>query len=249
MSVYRSLTPILRLFVNSPSKANALPSLSRSFSACSMNLSNIGNMPIVLPEGVKLSVEPKKIDDVSLFRMKLEDQRGGKPKIHITKTATITGPNGTVKVDLADFVQVEPSAESSEKIHVSVVNSDKRHQKQMWGTSRSLISNGVVGVSEGHLSIVKFVGTGFRAILEKTKEGREQLSLRVGYCVPIVIKIPKDIKVTVPLPHRLIIEGVDKQRVKQLAAKIRKHRPPEPYKGKGIFVDGETIKLKQRKIK
>jgi len=184
---------------------------------------------------------------VTTLRMELEGRRAGKPKTYLTKTATITGPNGSVSLELADFVNVDTS--NPNKVSVTVANAALKHHKQMWGTSRGLLNNGVVGVSEGHIAIVKFVGTGFRALLEKTSKGRQYLSLRVGYCVPISVSIPKDIKVSVPLPHRVVIEGVDKQQVKQLAAKIRKHRPPEPYKGKGIFVDGETIKLKQRKIK
>lgn len=190
----------------------------------------------------------KNIDVITKLRMNQEKQRGGKPKIHLTQTAHVEGPNGKITMDIAEFVKVEHIEDGSRAL-ISVEDPAAKYQRQMWGTTRTLLQNGVTGVSEGHISIVKFVGTGFRAILEQPKDAAPFLSLRVGYCVPIKVPIPEGIKVTVPLPHRLIIEGYDKQQVKQLAANIRKHRPPEPYKGKGIFIDDETIKLKQRKIK
>jgi large subunit ribosomal protein L6 len=210
-------------------------------------LSNIGSSPIGVPEGVSVVIKDKMIDEVTRLRMEVESKRRGKPKIFLTQEATITGPLGTVTVDVADFVKVDQS--EAGKVKVTVQDPTKKHHRDMWGTTRSLINNGVLGVSEGHLCIVKFVGTGFRAVLEKKPEGGEYLSLRVGFCVPQNIDIPEDIKVQVPVPHRLIIEGKDKQQIRLLAARIRALRPPEPYKGKGIFVDNETIKLKQRKIK
>lgn len=222
--------------------------IRRLFSTTAKRASNIGSSPIILPEGVKIVMGQKNIDAVTQLRMNLEKQRGGKPKIHLTQTAQVQGPNGSVSLDVADFVKVE-HIENGSRAVISVEDPNAKYQRQMWGTTRTLLQNGVTGVSEGHIAIVKFVGTGFRAILEQPKDASPFLSLRVGYCVPIKVPIPRGIKVTVPLPHRLIIEGHDKQQVKQLAANIRKHRPPEPYKGKGIFIDDETIKLKQRKIK
>lgn len=219
---------------------------ARAFSSSSLCMSNVGSSPIVVPDGVKIEVKPKVLDAVTKMRMELDNKRKGKTPIHLTKIATITGPRGEVAVELADFVSI---TEDGNKVRVDVQDKAKRAHKQMWGTTRTLLNNSVSGVSEGHLSIIKFVGTGYRAILENDDKGNQILNLRVGYCVPQIVKVPKDLKVTVPLPHRVIIEGNDKQRVKQLAATIRKYRPPEPYKGKGIFVDGETIKLKNKKVK
>lgn len=223
----------------------------RLFSTTMGRMSNVGSAPIIVPQGVKLEVQTKTLDPVTRLRMHLDSQRNGKARINLTKTVKITGPKGSTTVDIPNFVNLDLNVDEAVggKVKVIVPESEKRAQRQMWGTTRTLISNSVNGVFEGHLAILKFVGTGFRAVLEKNSTGKEYLSLRVGYCVPIPIKIPSGIKVTVPLPHRVIIEGVDKQKVKQLAATIRKHRPPEPYKGKGIFVDNETIKLKNRKIK
>lgn len=189
--------------------------------------------------------------------MELDSKRGGKYPINLTKQAIVTGPRGELTLDMAEFVNVDidggaEEAGSSNKARKAVVTVNEplvKAQRSMWGTTRASLSNGVIGVTEGHISIVKFVGTGFRALLEKNEQGQDRLLLRVGYCVPIKVEIPEGIKVQLPLPHRMVIEGNDKQQVKLFAANIRKHRKPEPYKGKGIFVDGETIKLKVRKIK
>lgn len=166
------------------------------------------------------------------------------------------GPLGETTLDIAEFVNIsiaKPETNGNESIlKLTVGIEDETHtpQRQMWGTTRSLLNNYITGVSEGHISILKFVGTGFRAALEKNPDtGKERISLKVGYNIPIPVEIPEGIKIQLPLPHRMIIEGIDKQAVKLLAAKIRKTRKPEPYKGKGIFVDNETIKLKARKIK
>lgn len=212
--------------------------------------SNVGSAPILLPQGIQFKLSPRLVDEVTALRMSVDKLRNGKPKVHITQEMEITGPKGTVTVGLADFVKVDVD---ESKAVVSVENPTAKHQRSMWGTTRTLINNGINGVSEGHLCIVKFVGTGFRAILEPAQkpefEGQQQLSLRVGFCVPQIVPIPQGIDVQVPVPHRVVIEGCDKQKVKLLAAEIRKHRKPEPYKGKGIFVDDETIALKQKKIK
>lgn len=221
--------------------------LRSNFSTSRISASNVGSAPIVIPQGVVLSIEPKVLDEVTKIRMELaRNRQGRKQAINLTQQARINGPKGNITLDLAEFVQVETK---NGKATVSVEQSDQKHQKQMWGTTRSLLNNGVIGVSEGHISIVKFVGTGYRATLEKDEKGRDILSLRVGYCIPMVVRVPRGINVSVPVPHRVILEGIDKQMVKALAARIRSFRPPEPYKGKGIFVDNETIKLKHRKIK
>lgn len=115
--------------------------------------------------------------------------------------------------------------------------------------------NHVLGVSEGHTAILRLVGVGFRASIESsalTKQpeypGQEFVSLKVGYSHPIELGLPKGVKASTPQPTRILLEGVEKEVVMQFAAKIRMWRKPEPYKGKGIFVNGETIKLKAKKI-
>lgn len=124
------------------------------------------------------------------------------------------------------------------------------------GTTRAYIQNHILGVSEGHTAILRLVGVGYRATVEDkaiTVEpefpGQKFVSLKVGYSHPIELPLPKGMKATVPQPTRILLEGPEKEVVLQFAAKIRMWRKPEPYKGKGIFVNGETIKLKAKKIK
>lgn len=124
------------------------------------------------------------------------------------------------------------------------------------GTCRAYLQNHILGVSEGHSTILRLVGVGYRATVEKTAvtkqpeyPGQEFVSLKVGYSHPIELGVPVDVKASTPQPTRILLEGVEKEVVKQFAAEIRAWRVPEPYKGKGIFVNDETIKLKAKKIK
>lgn len=236
--------------------SRSIPSTCRLFHVSSVAPSHIGSAPITIPSNVEVTIKPKDIDSITQMRMELNSKRRGKHPINLTQVATIKGPLGETTLDIAEFVNIAIEKQeaggndASSKLFVKVEDETHNPQRQMWGTTRSLLNNSITGVSEGHIAILKFVGTGFRAALEKSPEtGKERISLKVGYCVPIPVEIPEGIKIQLPLPHRMIIEGIDKQAVKLLAAKIRKYRQPEPYKGKGIFVDGETIKLKARKIK
>ena len=213
----------------------------RSFSTTRTALSNIGSAPIIIPKSAKLSLFNHSVDPVSKLRMDVDKMRNGKPKIYLTKYITVEGPRGKLDVDLADFIKINLE---NEKATVSVEEPKRKHQRSMWGTSRSLLANAVTGVTEGHLCIVKLVGTGFRAALDGNK-----LVLRVGFSIPRILEVPAGFEVKVPVPHRIIIEGADKQQIKLFAARLRAFRKPEPYKGKGIFIDEETIKLKQKKIK
>lgn len=124
------------------------------------------------------------------------------------------------------------------------------------GTTRAYLQNHILGVSEGHTAILRLVGVGYRATVENTAttvspefEGQQFVSLKVGYSHPIELPVPKGIKASTPQPTRILLEGIEKEVVMQFAAKIRMWRKPEPYKGKGIFVNDETIKLKAKKIK
>lgn len=113
-----------------------------------------------------------------------------------------------------------------------------------------------MGVSEGHTAILRLVGVGYRATVENTAttvqseyEGQKFVNLKVGFSHPVELGIPKGVKASTPQPTRLLLEGPEKEVVMQFAAEIKAWRRPEPYKGKGIFVNGETIKLKAKKIK
>lgn len=113
-----------------------------------------------------------------------------------------------------------------------------------------------MGVSEGHSTILRLVGVGYRASIEDKAETKEPeypdqkfVSLKVGYSHPIELGVPTGIKASTPQPTRILLEGLEKQALNQFAAQIREWRKPEPYKGKGIFVNNETIRIKSKKIK
>lgn len=214
-----------------------------AFSTGRIYMSNIGSLPILIPSGTSLKLTEQALDEVAAIRASLDKLRNGKPKIHLTQKIEVMGPRGNLSLDLADFVRISVK---DNKATVGVEEPLKHHQRAMWGTSRSLVSNAISGVSEGHICIVKLVGTGFRAQLDEKKN---QIVLRVGFSIPRTADIPEGVSVSIPVPHRIILEGCDKQKVRLLAAEIRAFRKPEPYKGKGIFIDDETIKLKQKKIK
>ncbi|MCJ1369602.1 hypothetical protein MMC20_000814 [Loxospora ochrophaea] len=137
-----------------------------------------------------------------------------------------------------------------------ILNEQERKQREMWGTKRAYLQNHILGVSEGHTAILRLVGVGYRATIEKSAitvqpeyPGQEFVSLKLGYSHPIELGIPRGVTATTPQPTRILLEGAEKEVVMQFAADIKKWRKPEPYKGKGIFVNNETIKLKAKKIK
>ncbi|TKA69849.1 hypothetical protein B0A55_06730 [Friedmanniomyces simplex] len=139
---------------------------------------------------------------------------------------------------------------------LSILDVKVRAQREMWGTVRAYLQNHILGVSEGHTAILRLIGVGYRATVEATAttkqpayEGQKFVSLKVGYSHPIELGVPEGVTASTPQPTRILLEGIEKEVVMQFAAEIRAWRRPEPYKGKGIFVNDETIKLKAKKIK
>jgi len=170
-------------------------------------------------------------------------------------TVVIEGPLGKMSMTIPAFVNLEHD-EATRKAYVTVEDREVKKQREMWGTTRAYLQNHILGVSEGHTAILRLVGVGYRATVEDTAttvspefDGQQFVVLKVGYSHPIELPVPKGVKATVPQPTRILLEGVEKEVILQFAAKIRMWRKPEPYKGKGIFVNGETIKLKAKKIK
>jgi large subunit ribosomal protein L6 len=119
---------------------------------------------------------------------------------------------------------------------------DTRESRALHGLSRALLANMVVGVSEGFTKILEIQGVGYRASLKGS-----DIELLVGFSHPVNVKAPKGITFEVPEPTRIVISGIDKEQVGQVAADIRKVRPPEPYKGKGIRYAGEYVRRKAGK--
>lgn len=129
--------------------------------------------------------------------------------------------------------------------------------KAVWffpGTSWSYLNNHITGVSEGHTAILRLVGVGYRASVEQrgAKEqypGQKFLCLKLGFTHPVEVGIPKGVTVTTPSLTRILLEGPNREELMSFAGVVRNWRKPEPYKGKGVFINDETIKLKQKKIK
>jgi large subunit ribosomal protein L6 len=117
---------------------------------------------------------------------------------------------------------------------------DRGEHRALHGLTRSLIANMVVGVTEGFEKRLEIQGVGYRAALRGS-----DIELQVGYSHPVSIKAPAGIEFEVPVPTQIIVRGISKQQVGEIAARIRKTRPPEPYKGKGIRYAGEYV---QRKV-
>ncbi|MBA8888121.1 large subunit ribosomal protein L6 [Dokdonella fugitiva] len=149
---------------------------------------------------------------------------------------TVKGPKGTLAIASPAGVSV---AVDGGTIQLSAKSAN---DTKMAGTARALINNMVTGVSEGYQRKLELVGVGYRAALQ----GKD-LSLTLGFSHPVVFKAPEGITITVPAQTEILIAGADKQRVGEVAAKIRSFRPPEPYKGKGVRYSGEKITLKEAK--
>jgi large subunit ribosomal protein L6 len=149
---------------------------------------------------------------------------------------TVKGPKGTLAMAAPAGVDVA--------VEGSTVQLSARQDgaMKMAGTARALINNMVVGVSEGYQRKLELVGVGYRAALL----GKD-LNLSLGFSHPVVFKAPDGITITVPAQTEILVAGADKQRVGEVAAKIRAFRPPEPYKGKGVRYSGEKITLKEAK--
>jgi len=149
---------------------------------------------------------------------------------------TVKGPKGTLAMAAPAGIDV---AIEGGQIKLSAKTADRM---KMAGTARALISNMVTGVSDGYQRKLELVGVGYRAAL-----AGKDLNLTLGFSHPVVFTAPDGITITVPTQTEVLIAGADKQRVGEVAAKIRAFRPPEPYKGKGVRYSGEKITLKEAK--
>ncbi|KND88160.1 Tubulin beta chain [Tolypocladium ophioglossoides CBS 100239] len=160
---------------------------------------------------------------------------------------------GTLELDVPEFVGLNQDLEDGTAL-LSVEDANVKHQKEMWGTTWSYLNNYVMGVSEGHTAILRLVGVGYRASVEQrgAKEqfpGQRFLCLKLGFTHPVEEGIPRGVRVSTPAPTRILLEGPDREVIMSFAGRVRQWRPPEPYKGKGVFINDQTIKLKQKKIK
>jgi len=151
---------------------------------------------------------------------------------------TVKGPLGTLSRRLADGVTVEKNGETI------VCKATRPEANALHGTTRALIANMVRGVSQGFEKKLQLVGVGYRAQAQGDK-----VNLSLGFSHPVVHQLPKGVKAETPVQTDILIKGVDKQQVGQVAAEIRAYRPPEPYKGKGVRYANERVVLKETKKK
>jgi large subunit ribosomal protein L6 len=151
---------------------------------------------------------------------------------------TVKGPKGTLTEKLSSEMQIEQDAGV---LTVKRPGDDKR-LRALHGLTRSLINNMVIGTTQGYEKKLAIVGVGYRVQLQGT-----QLVLNVGYSHPVNFPAPDGVSFEVPAPTKITVKGIDKQKVGQTAADIRAVRPPEPYKGKGIRYENETVRRKEGK--
>ena len=153
---------------------------------------------------------------------------------------SVKGPLGTLERRISDSVALEIA---DGKIQCSAV-AGKTNAHAMSGTTRALINNMVIGVAKGFERKLNLVGVGYRAQAQGDK-----LNLNLGFSHPVAHQLPAGVKAETPSQTEIVIKGIDKQQVGQVAAEIRAYRPPEPYKGKGVRYADEVVSLKETKKK
>ena len=155
------------------------------------------------------------------------------------QTVQVKGPKGELSHTVAEPITVEREDDGT---LVVVRPNDERRAKELHGLSRTLVANMVVGVTEGYRKSLEINGTGYRVQQKGT-----DLEFALGFSHPVVVVAPEGITFTVERPTLFHVAGIDKQQVGEVAANIRKIRPPEPYKGKGVKYQGEVIRRKAGK--
>ena len=153
---------------------------------------------------------------------------------------TAKGKLGELRLPLTEHV--ETTVEGG-KVSVKP-RSGEAQARMMWGTTRANIANMIHGVSTGYAKTMEITGTGYRAAVQGSN-----LVINLGFSHDVVYAVPPGIRITTPRPTAITVEGMDKRQVGQVAAEIRAYRPPEPYKGKGVRYDTETIRRKEGKKK
>jgi large subunit ribosomal protein L6 len=178
-------------------------------------MSRIGKKAVAIPQGVTVTLDGQ--------------------------TVAVKGPKGQLSWTLPEEIEVRQ--EGGELLLTKRREDDTRAQS-MWGLSRTLVNNMVVGVTQGYERTLELVGVGYRAQMKG-----QTLSMQLGYSHDVDVKPPEGISFATPKQTEIRIAGIDKQAVGELAARIRRMRPPEPYKGKGVRYAGEKVRRKEGKKK
>lgn len=175
-------------------------------------MSRIGRQPIPVPAGVTATVEGQDV--------------------------TVTGPKGTLSLTVREPITVT----LEDGVLVVARPDDERMSRSLHGLTRTLVSNMVVGVTQGYEKGLEIVGTGYRVAAKGS-----DLEFQLGFSHPVVVAAPEGISFQVESPVKFKVLGIDKQQVGEVAANIRKIRKPEPYKGKGVRYEGEVVRRKAGK--
>ena len=176
-------------------------------------MSRIGRMPISVPSGVTVDIDGS--------------------------TVTVKGPKGSLSHEVAAPITVAKAEDGT--LEVTRPN-DERVSRSLHGLTRTLVSNMVVGVTDGYTKALEISGTGYRVVAKGS-----DLEFALGYSHPVLIEAPDGITFAVESPTKFSVAGIDKQQVGEVAAKLRKLRKPDPYKGKGVRYAGEVIRRKAGK--
>ena len=177
-------------------------------------MSRIGKKAIAIPAGVTLTLAGQ--------------------------TVTVKGPKGQLAWTLPDEIEARQEGQDL----VVAKRADTTRAQAMWGLSRTLVNNMVVGVTQGYEQTLELVGVGYRAAMKG-----QALSMQLGFSHDVDIKAPEGVSFATPKQTEIRISGIDKQLVGETAARIRRIRPPEPYKGKGVRYAGEQVRRKEGKKK
>src|SRR5690606_14313820 len=177
-------------------------------------MSRIGKKTVAVPSGVTVSIDGQ--------------------------TVTVKGPKGQLAWTVADEIEVRQ--EGAELVVSKRV--DNTRAQAMWGLTRTLVNNMVVGVTTGFEQTLELVGVGYRAAMKG-----QALSMQLGFSHDVDIAPPEGVTFATPKQTEIKISGIDKQAVGEIAARIRRIRPPEPYKGKGVRYAGEKVRRKEGKKK
>lgn len=155
------------------------------------------------------------------------------------RDVTVKGPKGTLSHTVAEPIEITRSEDGTLQV---TRPDDERANRALHGLSRTLVANMVTGVTEGYTKVLEIVGTGYRVAAKGS-----DLEFSLGFSHPVLVKAPEGITFAVETPTRFSVSGTDKQKVGEVAAKIRKLRKPDPYKGKGVRYQGEHIRRKAGK--
>ncbi len=180
-------------------------------------MSRIGKAPIAVPAGVDIAIDGR--------------------------TITVKGPKGTLSRDLPGSIAVRRDDTDGASVLLVERPDDERQNRALHGLTRSLVNNMVVGVTDGFRKELEIVGVGYRA----ESQGPDAIKLALGFSHPVNVKAPEGVSFEVPTATQVVVLGIDKEVVGQVAANIRSIRKPEPYKGKGVRYAGERVLRKAGK--